>query len=153
MRYFGHDFQKFDNYSYTVMENMMKKFSMEKCNKVTAVYGNPTEYFIALMDEVYGRGVKPVATRTEDIMPIWDYDSGLYWTGYYTTDAYHKKDYRDLGRLLHGTRKIFMNIYANQPDSERNKKYYKTLEKVAEQVSYLQHHDGISGTSKYTVMD
>lgn len=24
---------------------------------------------------------------------------------------------------------------------------------MAEQVSYLQHHDGISGTSKYTVMD
>lgn len=27
------------------------------------------------------------------------------------------------------------------------------LEELAEQVSYLQHHDGISGTSKYTVMD
>ena len=75
--------------------------------------------------------MKPVATRTEDIMPIWDYDSGLYWTGYYTTDAYHKKDYRDLGRYLYGTRKMFMNIYANQPDSDRNKEYYKQLETVA----------------------
>jgi hypothetical protein len=27
------------------------------------------------------------------------------------------------------------------------------LEQLAEQVSYLQHHDGISGTSKYMVMD
>ena len=94
-----------------------------------------------------------MATRTEDIMPIWDYDSGLYWTGYYTTDAYHKKDYRDLGRYLYGTRKMFLNIYANQPTSDRNKDYYRQLETVAEQVSYLQHHDGISGTSKYTVMD
>lgn len=64
MRYFGHDFQKFDEYSYAVMENMMKKFSMEKCNKVTAVYGNPTEYFLALMGEVYGKKVKPVQTRS-----------------------------------------------------------------------------------------
>lgn len=49
MRYFGHDFQRFDDYSYTVIESMMKKFSLEKCNRVTAVYGNPTEYFITLM--------------------------------------------------------------------------------------------------------
>jgi hypothetical protein len=55
MRYFGHDFQKFDNYSYSVIENMMKKFSMEKCNKVVTLYGNPTEYFIALMGEVLVR--------------------------------------------------------------------------------------------------
>lgn len=153
MRYFGHDFQKFDNYSYSVIEGMMKKFSMEKCNKVVALYGNPTEYFMALMGEVYGKKVKPVATRSEDIFPIWDYDSGLYWTGYLTTDAHHKKDYRDLGRFLHGVRKIFANIYVNEPQSDKNKKYYQQLEEMAEQVSYLQHHDGISGTSKYTVMD
>jgi hypothetical protein len=28
MRYFGHDFQEFNNYSFTVIESMMKKFSM-----------------------------------------------------------------------------------------------------------------------------
>lgn len=132
---------------------MMKKFSMEKCNKVVALYGNPTEYFMTLMGEVFGKKVKPTATRSEDIFPIWDYDSGLYWTGYFTTDAYHKKDYRDLGRLLRGVRKVFINMYANEPNSDKNKKYYQLLEEVAEQVSYLQHHDGISGTSKYTVMD
>lgn len=49
MRYFGHDFQQFDDYSYSVIEAMMKKFSLEKCNKVDAVYGNPTDYFITLM--------------------------------------------------------------------------------------------------------
>lgn len=94
-----------------------------------------------------------MVTRSEDIFPIWDYDSGLYWTGYFTTDAYHKKDYRDLGRFLHGVRKIFANMYLEQPQSDKNKKYYQQLEEMAEQVSYLQHHDGISGTSKYTVMD
>lgn len=127
MRYFGHDFQKFDNYSYTVIESMMKKFSMEKCNKVVALYGNPTEYFITLMGEVYGKNVKPAVTRSEDIFPIWDYDSGLYWTGYFTTDAYHKKDYRDLGRFLHGVRKIFVNMYVSEPNSDRNRKYYQKL--------------------------
>jgi len=42
MRYFGHDFQRFNDYSYSVMEGIMTKFSMEKCNKVVALYGNPT---------------------------------------------------------------------------------------------------------------
>ena len=117
MRYFGHDFQKFDDYSYSVMESMMKKFSMESCNKVTAVYGNPTDYFLTLMSEVFGKKVKPVVTRSEDIFPIWDYDSGLYWTGYLTTDPYHKKDYRDLGRYLHAVRKVFLNMYLPSPNT------------------------------------
>ena len=79
------------------------------------------------MKEVFGGNVKPIATRTEDIFPIWDYDSGLYWTGYFTTDAYHKKDYRDLGRLLRATRKVFMTMYVGEPKSDKNKKYYQTL--------------------------
>jgi hypothetical protein len=49
LRYFGHDFQQFDNYSYTVIEKTMEKFSREKCNRVLALYGNPTDYFITLM--------------------------------------------------------------------------------------------------------
>ena len=153
MRYFGHDFQQFNEYSYSVIEGIMKKFSMEKCNKVVAVYGNPTEYFISLMGEVFGEKVKPVVTRSEDIFPIWDYDSGLYWTGYFTTDAYHKKDYRDMGRLLRGVRKFFLPAYLAQPNILKHKQHYQKLEELAEQVSYLQHHDGISGTSKYKVMD
>ena len=131
----------------------MERFSSEKCNQVTAVYGNPTEYFMALMGEVFGGKVKPVATRKEDIFPIWDYDSGLYWTGYYTTDAYHKKSYRDMGRFLHGVRKVFLSSYIDQPTIQKHVDYYQLLQEMAEQVSYLQHHDGISGTSKYKVMD
>jgi hypothetical protein len=44
-------------------------------------------------------------------MPIWDYDSGLYWTGYYTTDPYHKKNYRDVGRFLYGVQKFLTPSY------------------------------------------
>ena len=75
------------------------------------------------MGEVFGN-VKPVATRNEDIFPIWDYDSGLYWTGYYTTDPYHKKNYRDAGRLLHAARKAFLPTYISDPTSDNHKKSY-----------------------------
>lgn len=63
MRYFGHDFQQFDEYSYRVIEGIMEKFSSERCNKVVAVYGNPTEYFLTLMGEVFGEKKKPIAIR------------------------------------------------------------------------------------------
>ena len=33
-------------------------------------------------------------------MPIWDYDSFLYWTGYYTTNPFIKKIIKDFSRLL-----------------------------------------------------
>ena len=99
-----------------MIEGMMEQFTRQKCNKVVAVYGNPTEYFMTLMGEVFGK-VKPVATRTEDIFPIWDYDSGLYWTGYYTTDPYHKKNYRDVGRFLHAVRKAFLPLYVSSPNT------------------------------------
>lgn len=107
MRYFGHDFQKFNDYSYTVMEAFMEQFAREGCLKVAALYTNPTEYFQILMGEVFNK-VKDVKFREEDIFPIWDYDSGLYWTGYFTTDPYHKKFYRDTGRFLSVARKAYL---------------------------------------------
>lgn len=58
-----------------------------------------------------------------------------------------------MGRLLRAARKFYLPLYLADTKSEKNKQAYQKLEEMAEQVSYLQHHDGISGTSKYTVMD
>jgi hypothetical protein len=60
-------------------------------------------------------------------MPIWDYDSGLYWTGYYTTDPFHKKGYRDAGRYLAAARKIFAPFYIVYPNSSLHNNSYKLL--------------------------
>lgn len=62
LRYFGHDFQKFDNYSYSVIETIMEEFSIHSCNRVVALYGNPSEYFQILMQEVFN-SVKDVQYR------------------------------------------------------------------------------------------
>lgn len=61
-------------------------------------------------------------------MPIWDYDSGLYWTGYYTTDQFHKKNYRDAGRYLYAARKMFTPLYISDSHSDSHKDSYKLLE-------------------------
>lgn len=105
----------------------MEEFSNEKCNRIIAVYGNPSEYFQSMMGEVWKNKVKPISSREEDIMPIWDYDSGLYWTGYYTTDPYHKKHYRNAGRMLHLLRKAFLPIYISDPTSKSNIEHYDIL--------------------------
>lgn len=81
---------------------------------------------MTLMGEVFNK-IKPVATREEDIMPIWDYDSALYWTGYYTTDPYHKKNYRDAGKFLYAARKAFTPSYLLAPSSEDHKISYGLL--------------------------
>lgn len=96
---------------------------------------------------------KTIQYREQDIMPIWDFDSGLYWTGYYTTDPYHKKSYRDFSRFLHAVRKVFLLTYMSDSKSDQNIKSYDLLQKFSQTVAYLQHHDGISGTSRYRVMD
>lgn len=62
-------------------------------------------------------------------MPIWDYDSGLYWTGYYTTDPYHKKIYKDAGRFAQLTRKLFTSVYLDNPTSQANIRSYDLLER------------------------
>lgn len=41
---------------------MMEQFSTDKCRKVSAVYGNPTEYFMTMMGEVFNK-VKPAVFR------------------------------------------------------------------------------------------
>lgn len=50
-------------------------------------------------------------------------------------------------------RKFFLPLYVGQPGILKYRRYYQLLEETAEQVSLLQHHDGISGTSKYDIMD
>jgi hypothetical protein len=92
-------------------------------------------------------------SRSEDIFPIWDYDSGLYWTGYFTTDPFHKKHYRDAGRFLQMVRKIFVSTYTGDEKSVANIEKYELIQRFEEEVAYVQHHDGITGTSKYTVLD
>ena len=75
------------------------------------------------MNEVWNKK-KPIVFKNQDIFPIWDYDSGLYWTGYYTTDPYHKKMYRDCGRFLHGVRKAFLPLYIQDKNSTFSKNSY-----------------------------
>lgn len=129
IRYFGHDFQKFDDESYRIIEGMMSEFSKEKCNRVIATYTNPTEYFKILYKEVFEKDVKKMQSREEDIFPIWDYDSGLYWTGYFTTDPYHKKIYRDSGRFLQMARKMFVSTYLGDPKSVANVEHYEMIQR------------------------
>lgn len=88
-------------------------------------------------------------SREFDFMPDWDQDR--YWAGYYTTDPLSKKACRDSSRTLHFYKKALVNLYANKNISEFGSKIpiVETAENV---VAMMQHHDGITATSKSWIM-
>lgn len=83
-------------------------------------------------------------TRQSDFIPNWDQDR--YWAGYYTTDPELKIVCKRFSRLVNLVRKIMVkslnvdrNIYTN---------FSLIVQKAEELLSIMQHHDGITATSK-----
>lgn len=46
-----------------------------------------------------------------------------------------------------------MPLYLADPHSVKNIEIYEKIERLEEVIAYLQHHDGITCTSKYNVLD
>jgi len=74
-----------------------------------------------------------------------NYDQDHYWSGYYTTDPDLKKICKDFSRLVNLYRKVLLKYGLNSPNINN---YRKTLTEADELLSVLQHHDGITATSK-----
>lgn len=100
-------------------------------------YGNPSDY-LSLMKNVYNQDSLPV--RNFDFIPNWDQDH--YWTGYYATDPDLKKKCKDFSRLVNFYRKIAIK----QPKNPHNNE--TLLAESNELLALMQHHDGITATSK-----
>lgn len=77
-----------------------------------------------------------------------NYDQDHYWSGYYTTDPDLKKICKDFSRLVNLYRKILLK-YAQSSSSLDT--YRKTLVTADELLSIMQHHDGITATSKFHI--
>lgn len=77
-------------------------------------------------------------------MPNWDQDR--YWTGFFTTDPQLKKICKDFSRLVNFYRKtlLFNNKYSD------NKALLSDTEEL---LAVMQHHDGITATSKTYIED
>lgn len=65
--------------------------------------------------------------RIEDILPVWSENTGMYETGYYATDAYHKSKFKQFALQLQAYRKIYLLEYVSNPTSLWNQNTYKLL--------------------------
>lgn len=77
-------------------------------------------------------------------MPNWDQDR--YWTGYYTTDPALKLICKDFSRIVNFYRKTLLI-------SNKYKENAKNLQDADELLAIMQHHDGITATSKTYIED
>lgn len=103
-------------------------------------YGNPTDYLDTLK-ETY-KDSTPI--REFDFMPNFDQDH--YWSGYYTTNPELKKVCKDFSRLVNLFRKVYTK-YLNAGGAEKSN--IRSLLVASDQLlSVMQHHDGITATSK-----
>lgn len=77
-------------------------------------------------------------------MPNFDQDH--YWSGYYTTNPELKKVCKDFSRLVNLFRKVYTK-YLNAGGAEKSN--IRSLLVASDQLlSVMQHHDGITATSK-----
>lgn len=104
-------------------------------------YGNPSDY-LDIITKHYGQKTLPV--RKWDLMNNWDQDR--FWTGYFTTDPQLKKACKDFSRIINFYRKslLSLNNYADN---------YEKLIDAEELLAVMQHHDGITATSKTYIED
>jgi hypothetical protein len=106
-------------------------------------YGNPSDYF----NNVKITADKGVSTRENDFMPNWDQDH--YWSGYYTTNPELKKVCKDYSRLVNIFRKIYTRYLLN--GGVESVVVRQLLIQGDELLAVMQHHDGITATSKYHI--
>lgn len=78
-----------------------------------------------------------------------NYDQDHYWSGYYTTNPELKKVCKDFSRLVN----LFRKIYAKHitAGGAENGNIKKLLNDADELLAVMQHHDGITATSKYHI--
>ena len=145
-RFLGNDFEEFIDPEFTHLESVMAKLSENSSQCGGYHYGNPSEY----MDKIkqYWKS-HPITTRENDFMPDWDQDR--YWTGYYTTDPQLKKKCRDSSRMLNFYKRAISHAYGIKsiPDFSSLIPIIRSGESI---VSMMQHHDGITATSKHWIM-
>jgi len=108
-------------------------------------YGNPSEY-LEKLKKYYG--TKDLPTRYFDLMP--NYDMGSYWTGYYTTYPELKKLCKDSSRLLNLYKKALLHAVSTRKNIVVESLVKKT-DAGERLLAIMQHHDGITATSKHHV--
>ncbi|GMT04358.1 hypothetical protein PENTCL1PPCAC_26532, partial [Pristionchus entomophagus] len=124
-------------------DNFLPLFdTINKGDQVEISFGTFSDYFNELEKWYAKESIEP-PTITGDFFPYMC-ALGDYWTGYYTTRPFYKKQSRQTHHLIRTA--DLLSAEASLTDT------YERLTKARRILSLFQHHDAITGTSKIHVM-
>lgn len=133
-------------------DNFLPVFEeINKGSRVEISFGTFTDYFNDLENWYSQNKDSQPATLSGDFFPYMC-ALGDYWTGYYTTRPFFKRQ----GRLLHSLIRnsdIMLSMLRRNLKQRKIDENVKRLEDARRSLSLFQHHDAITGTSKVSVMD
>ncbi|KAF1770741.1 hypothetical protein GCK72_002564 [Caenorhabditis remanei] len=124
---------------------------INKGSRVEIRFGTFTDYFDELEKWYSENKDSQPSTLSGDFFPYMC-ALGDYWTGYYTTRPFFKRQ----GRLLHSLIRnsdIMLSMLRGNLKQRKIVENEKRLEQARRSLSLFQHHDAITGTSKVSVMD
>lgn len=133
-------------------DNFLPVFDeINKGDRVEIRFGTFTDYFNDLEKWYSQNEDSQPASLSGDFFPYMC-ALGDYWTGYYTTRPFFKRQ----GRLLHSLIRnsdIMLSMLRGNLKQRKIDENVKRLEEARRSLSLFQHHDAITGTSKVSVMD
>ncbi|CAO4361909.1 unnamed protein product [Caenorhabditis nigoni] len=133
-------------------DNFLPVFDqINKGDRVEIRFGTFTDYFNDLEKWYSDNEDRQPASLSGDFFPYMC-ALGDYWTGYYTTRPFFKRQ----GRLLHSLIRnsdIMLSMLRGNLKQRKIDENTKRLEDARRSLSLFQHHDAITGTSKVSVMD
>ena len=121
-----------------------------------AKFGTLRDYFEALRLEV-GGSVERFPSLTGDFFTYADIDDH-YWSGYYTTRPFHKHIGRVLEAYLRSAEIIYSMSWSHlhrlggDAQNQWMTQMMSELVEARHNLGLFQHHDGITGTTKYHVV-
>uniref|UniRef100_A0A1I8EJE9 Alpha-mannosidase n=1 Tax=Wuchereria bancrofti TaxID=6293 RepID=A0A1I8EJE9_WUCBA len=136
---------------YQQYDNLILLFDyINKNSKRTKIrFGTLTEYFDALERNNKIKNITP-ATLSGDFFP-YQCSAGDYWTGYYTTRPFYKRQERELHSFIRASDLLSASALIRLSTKVRQI-IQQQLTIARRNLALFQHHDAITGTSKNHVM-
>ena len=142
------NFERLDTLIHAVNQYQQQgKIDEKKLGRFSGVhifYSNPDMY----TEAKFAEGIAWIV-KEDDFFPYSDCDD-CFWTGYFTSRPNLKRLERVASSFLHAARQIEA-YWSSAHCADMGSVIYSPLESLEDVIAIIQHHDGVSGTSKQHV--
>jgi len=110
-----------------------------------AIYSTPAKYLEYIRKQVVEQNIT-LPSSTSDFLPIADIPNS-YWTGFFTSRVHLKKLAKDANQLSQVAKTFHSLLMINQLLASNDTEYADAIQSLTDAISYINHHDAITGTS------